>query len=309
MPAPARCRGRCTTLHLQERKAPPPPITMVARFCDFAIASPFPAFHAGCSGRLPQRLRAHAEQLAPQIRGYDSRDINAPRALTRDTRPRKRLSMRGETIRRDLGERRPGTRPRRSVGPPRETSAHANPCRKTAYARRQTRTPRLCSQGVHSLPAGAPVSRAPLEVADEGWCDERCFRNPETRRPDAVSRHVHERRGLLEAAVAFQMTRPSGSTDCGVADRSSTPARGGSSSPLRIAFRDGSAGSGTILMPRIRCSLNRGPAKGQRHTSYQRDSGPSTRRNNPPSRRISSAVTRPRDGVSPLFSTGGRSPR
>ena len=221
--------------------------------------------------------------------------------------------MRGETIRRDLGDGRPGTLRRRSTGPPRETSAHATPCRKTPYASRKTRTRDLSwgprGQGVHSEPAGAPVSRAPLEVADEGWCDERCFRNPETRRPDAVSRHVHERRGLLEAAVAFQMTRPSGSTDCGVADRSSTPARGGSSSPLRIAFRDGSAGSGTMLMPRIRCSLNRGPAKGQRHTSYQRDSGPSTRRNNPPSRRISSAVTRPRDGVSPLFSTGGRSPR
>ena len=79
-----------------------PPITMVARSCDFAIASPFPAFHAGCGGRLAQRLRAHAEQLPPQIRGYDSRDINAPRALTRDTRPRKRLSMPGETTRRDF---------------------------------------------------------------------------------------------------------------------------------------------------------------------------------------------------------------
>ncbi len=219
------------------------------------------------------------------------------------------LSMCGETIREHARERRPGTRPRHSAGLPQETFAHATPCRKTAYARRKTRTPRPCGRGVHSEPFGEPLSRSPLEVADEGWCDERCFRNPETRRPDAVSRHVHERRGLLEAAVAFQMTRPSGSTDCGVADRSSTPARGGSSSPLRIAFRDGSAGSGTILMPRIRCSLNRGPAKGQRHTSYQRDSGPSTRRNNPPSRRISSAVTRPRDGVSPLFSTGGRSPR
>ena len=137
---------------------------MVARSCDFAIASPFPAFHAGCGGRLAQRLRAHAEQLPPQIRGYDSRDINTPRALTRDTRPQKRLSMPGETTRRDLRERRPDARPSNSAGPPRESSAHATPCRKSAYARRKTRTPRPGGQGVHSEPAGAPVSRAPLEV-------------------------------------------------------------------------------------------------------------------------------------------------
>jgi len=142
----------------------PPPITMVARLCDFAIASPFPAFHAGCGGRLTQRLRAHAEQPAPRIRGDDPRDRNAPRAFTRDTRPRKRLSMPRETPRRDLRERRPGTRPRHRVGPPRETSEHAIPCRKTAYARRKTRTPRPGGQGVHSEPVGAPVSRAPLEV-------------------------------------------------------------------------------------------------------------------------------------------------
>ena len=38
--------------------------------------------------------------------------------------------MRGETIRRDLGDGRPGTRPHQSAGLPRETSAHATPCRK-----------------------------------------------------------------------------------------------------------------------------------------------------------------------------------
>ncbi len=52
------------------------------------------------------------------------------------------LSMRGETIREHTREGRPDTRPRQSAGPPRETFAHATPCRKTAYARRKTRTPR-----------------------------------------------------------------------------------------------------------------------------------------------------------------------
>ena len=78
------------------------------------------------------------------------------------------LSMRGETIRRDLHDGRPGTRPGHSAGPPRETSSHATPCRKTRYARRKTRTPRPCGQGVHSEPVGAPVSRAPLEVVRAG---------------------------------------------------------------------------------------------------------------------------------------------
>jgi len=114
-------------------------------------------------GEVPARWPQTAD-LGPRNRGYDSRDINAPRAFTRDTRPRKRLSMPRETPRRDLRERRPGTRPRHRVGPPRETSEHAIPCRKTAYARRKTRTPRPGGQGVHSEPVGAPVSRAPLEV-------------------------------------------------------------------------------------------------------------------------------------------------
>ena len=109
--------------HAPVARTQSPPNTMVARSCDFAIASPFPAFHAGCGGRLAQRLRAHAEQLPPQIRGYDSRDINTPRALTRDTRPRKRLSMPGETTRRDLRERRPGT-PRNPCVQRRETRPH-----------------------------------------------------------------------------------------------------------------------------------------------------------------------------------------
>ena len=79
------------------------------------------------------------------------------------------LSMCGETIREHARERRPDTRPRPSAGPPRETCAHATPCRKIAYARRTTRTPRPCGQGVHSEPAGAPVSRAPLEVGRAGF--------------------------------------------------------------------------------------------------------------------------------------------
>jgi len=104
----------------------------------------------------------------PQIRGYDPRDINAPRALTRDTRPRRRLSMRGETLRERDRDGRPAPRPIHSAGPPQETSTHATPCRKSAYARRKTRTPRPCGQGAHSEPFGAPVSRAPLEVGRAG---------------------------------------------------------------------------------------------------------------------------------------------
>ena len=49
--------------------------------------------------------------------------------------------MRGEPIRRDLCEGRPGTRPRHSAGPPPETSMHATPCRKSAYARRKRERP------------------------------------------------------------------------------------------------------------------------------------------------------------------------
>ena len=60
------------------------------------------------------------------------------------------LSMRGETIREHGREGRPGTRRRHRAGPPRETSTHATPCHKTAYARRKTRTPRPGGQGVHS---------------------------------------------------------------------------------------------------------------------------------------------------------------
>ena len=74
------------------------------------------------------------------------------------------LSIYGETIREHARDGPPGARPRHRAGPPRETSAHATPCRKSAYARRKTRTPRPCGQGVHSEPFGAPVSRAPLEV-------------------------------------------------------------------------------------------------------------------------------------------------
>ena len=79
------------------------------------------------------------------------------------------LSMRGETIHGQAREGRPDTRPRQSAGPPRETFAHATPCRKTAYARRKTRTPRPCGQGAHSEPFGAPVSRAPFEVGRAGF--------------------------------------------------------------------------------------------------------------------------------------------
>jgi hypothetical protein len=74
------------------------------------------------------------------------------------------LSIYGETIREHARDEPPGARPRHRAGPLQETSAHATPCRKTPYARRKTRTPRPVGQGVHSEPAGTPVSRAPLEV-------------------------------------------------------------------------------------------------------------------------------------------------
>jgi len=58
--------------------------------------------------------------------------------------------MLGETNRRGRRDGRPAHRRHLSAGPPRETSAHATPCRKTPYARRKTRTPRPGGQGVHS---------------------------------------------------------------------------------------------------------------------------------------------------------------
>ncbi len=76
--------------------------------------------------------------------------------------------MRGETIREHARDGRPGTRRRHRAGPPRESTAHATPCRKTPYARRSTRTPRPCGKGVHSETFNAPVSRAPLEVGRAG---------------------------------------------------------------------------------------------------------------------------------------------
>ena len=79
------------------------------------------------------------------------------------------LPMRGETIREHARDGRPAPRPIHSAGPPRETSAHATPCRKTAYARRKTQTPQPRGQGVHSEPFGVPLSRAPLEVAGTGF--------------------------------------------------------------------------------------------------------------------------------------------
>ena len=47
--------------------------------------------------------------------------------------------MRGETLREHARDGRPGTRPRHSTGPPRETSTHATPCRKarTRCAKRE----------------------------------------------------------------------------------------------------------------------------------------------------------------------------
>jgi hypothetical protein len=155
-----------------------------------------------------------------------------PRAFNRDTGPRKGLSMRGETIRGHARERRPGTRPRRSAGPPRETFVHASPCRKTPYARRKTRTPRPRGQGVHSLPAGAPVSRAPLQVGSAG-------------RVSNASRDLARRR---------ELDSPSWRVRNRVLDLSSSPA----SSPLRVSGVITRGSSFASVLPRP--SLNPAPS-------------------------------------------------
>jgi hypothetical protein len=72
--------------------------------------------------------------------------------------------MRPETTRARVSSCWPVRARRSESGPPRETSTHATPCRKTPYARRKTRTPRPCGRGAYPEPFGAPVSRAPLEV-------------------------------------------------------------------------------------------------------------------------------------------------
>ena len=95
----------------------------------------------GAVAVLPGDGKHTPDNCPHRHRGYDLRDITRPGALSRDPGPRKGLSMRGETIRRDLRERRPGTRRCHLSGPPPETSTHATPCRKGAYARRKTRTP------------------------------------------------------------------------------------------------------------------------------------------------------------------------
>ena len=82
------------------------------------------------------RILAEATQLLMSSCNSDAGIVNQRQTGARG------LSMRGETIRRDLSEGRPGTRPHHSAGPPRETFAHATPCHKTPYARRKTRTPR-----------------------------------------------------------------------------------------------------------------------------------------------------------------------
>ena len=76
-----------------------------------------------------------------------------PRDVSRDGRPTRLLHL--------------------APGPPRDTRAHATPCRKSAYARRKTRTPRPGGQGVHSEPAGAPVSRAPVSFTRPSAADRK----------------------------------------------------------------------------------------------------------------------------------------
>jgi hypothetical protein len=84
----------------------------------------------------------------------------------RQKHPRAR-PMLGETIRRASRDGRSAHPTHLAPGPPRETSEHATPGRKTPYAHRKTRTPRPGGQGVHSEPSGAPVSRAPFEGRDD----------------------------------------------------------------------------------------------------------------------------------------------
>jgi len=115
------------------------------------------------------------------------------------------LAMRGETIRRDRSQGRPAHRQHLAPGPPRETSAHATPCRKTPYARRKTRTPRPGGQGVHSEPCGAPDSRAPLEVVlDRRRSDAQspCARVRPRRAVDITRSHAADTCSRMPSACA-----------------------------------------------------------------------------------------------------------
>ena len=141
MPASAHCRGRCITLHPKKREIPTPPITVEGNISDFPRPWPLAAIHAGCGRHRALQRGARAGQTTPRNRGYELRDITPPRASNRDNGPRNGLSLRGATIRRDLGKGGPAAPPRHSAGPPRETLARATPRRKRSYARRTRRTP------------------------------------------------------------------------------------------------------------------------------------------------------------------------
>jgi len=144
---------------------------------DYTQLDSSPETSASCAFRAV-RISPEAPRLLISSFTFDAGTVNQRPFGARG------LAMRGETIREHARERRPDTRPRQSAGPPRETCAHATPCRKTAYARRTTRTPRSCGQGVHSEPAAAPVSRAPLEVGRAKRASNRRvgFRFPERAR-------------------------------------------------------------------------------------------------------------------------------
>lgn len=99
--------------------------------------------------------------------------ISASRTVNQRHFGARGFAMLGETIRRSRGDGRPAHPTHLASGPPRETSAHATPCPKTPYERRKTRTPRPGGQGVHSEPAGAPVSRAPISFTRPSAADRK----------------------------------------------------------------------------------------------------------------------------------------
>ena len=150
-PSPDICVG-----HAEGRRRTPPSLSLRSH-----NQSPPP------SRRLTTRFRTDRTRL------FMCSCISASGTVDQRQIAARGLSMRGETIREHARDGRPAPRPIHSAGPPRETSTHATPCRKTSYTRRKTRTPRPVGQGVHSEPAGAPVSRAPLEVVRAGRVSNR----------------------------------------------------------------------------------------------------------------------------------------
>jgi len=120
-----------------------------------------------------------------------------------------------ETNRRASRDGRPEHPTHLAPGPPRETSAHATPCRKTPYARRKTRTPRPGGQGVHSEPVGEPLARRPLEVARVHAIRFSCGSSDPKRRCEARLRPQQLPFNIHQKQWGCMATYPAQGTDAG----------------------------------------------------------------------------------------------